>query len=303
MAMTKREIDTPEAIIDDVTTQVVQSFQHIDDARNKILITNLVQKLHDYINEVQLSQSEWEYIIDYLTRTGQMCHGQRQEYILLSDVIGVSMLVDRINNQKSDIQTPSTVFGPFFIDKMPLRQFADSIVVEGKKPKVPLLIKGQISNEQGEPIAGAYIDVWQTADNGMYSGQDPEQQLDNLRGLFFSREDGTYAFKSILPVSYQIPSDGTVGELLNYAKRTFWRPAHIHFKIVAEGYQPLVTHLFLDNDEYLQNDAVFGVKERLIVKHSREHADKHSQRIYNLDRDYDLIDYDFVLSGVGLWRL
>lgn len=281
----------------DVTSQAVASFQQIENPRHKQLITTLVQKLHDYVQEVQLTEDEWLYAINFLTETGQMCHEQRQEYILLSDVLGVSMLVDEINNQKDDTQTPSTVFGPFFVDKMPIRKFADSIVVEGEQPAIPLLVKGQIRNTKGDPISEAYIDVWQTADNGMYSGQDPEQQIDNLRGLFISKSDGRYAFNSILPVSYQIPSDGTVGQLLNYAKRTFWRPAHIHFKIVAQGYQSLVTHLFIENDDYLQNDAVFGVKERLIVKPTLEHADEYSKTVYRLDKDYYQIEYDFVLSG------
>lgn len=279
-----------------VTTQAVQSFQRIDDTRHRTLITALVQKLHDYINEVQLTESEWMQAIQFLTQTGQLCHEQRQEYILLSDVLGISMLVDQINHQKSEVQTPSTVFGPFFIADMPVRNFADSIVIENAEQCRPLLIKGNIRNTQGEAIANAYIDVWQTADNGMYSGQDPEQQIDNLRGVFVSQADGAYAIKSILPVSYEIPSDGTVGQLLNYAKRTFWRPAHIHFKIVAEGYQPLVTHIFLENDEYLQNDAVFGVKDRLIVCHESKQADPQSLAVYGLDCDYDLMEYNFILS-------
>ncbi|GAA4417048.1 hydroxyquinol 1,2-dioxygenase [Advenella faeciporci] len=280
-----------------VTTQAIQSFQRIDNARHRTLIGALVKKLHEYINEVQLTEAEWLQAIQFLTKTGQLCHEQRQEYILLSDVLGISMLVDEINHQKSEAQTPSTVFGPFFIENMPLRQFADSIVVEGGQHR-PLLIKGNIRNIQGEAIANAYIDIWQTANNGMYSGQDTEQQIDNLRGVFVSQDDGAYAVKSMLPVSYQIPSDGTVGQLLNYAKRSFWRPAHIHFKIVAEGYQPLVTHLFLENDKYLQNDAVFGVKDRLIVSHVSKQADVQSQALYGLDCDYDLIEYDFILSGV-----
>ncbi|UGQ30856.1 dioxygenase [Acinetobacter calcoaceticus] len=280
-----------------VTTQALQSFQNIDNARHRTLITALVQKLHDYINEVQLTEDEWLHAIQFLTKTGQLCHEQRQEYILLSDVLGISMLVDQINHQKNEIQTPSTVFGPFFIENMPIRQFADSIVIEGEEQTIPLLITGQIRNEYGEAISNAYIDVWQTADNGMYSGQDDMQQIDNLRGVFISQLNGSYAIKSILPVSYQIPSDGTVGQLLNYAKRTFWRPAHIHFKIAAEGYQPLVTHLFLENDDYLNNDAVFGVKDRLIVSYQFKKLDEESKVLYGLDRDYYLITYDFVLSA------
>ncbi|OUY06241.1 dioxygenase [Acinetobacter populi] len=279
-----------------VTIQAVQSFQCISDARHRTLITTLVQKLHDYVQEVQLTETEWLQAIQFLTQTGQLCHEQRQEYILLSDVLGISMLVDEINHQKNEIQTPSTVFGPFFVENMPVRQYADSIVMEDEELSIPLLIKGKISNLRGEAIANAYVDVWQTADNGMYSGQDPEQQIDNLRGVFVSQGNGAYAIKSILPVSYQIPSDGTVGKLLSYAKRTFWRPAHIHFKIVAEGYQSLVTHIFLENDKYLENDAVFGVKDRLIVRHQLKQPDDQSKTLYGLDRDYYLIEYDFVLS-------
>lgn len=280
-----------------VTDQTVQSFQQIDSERDRLLMTRLVEKLHEYIQEVELTEAEWMKAIQFLTRTGQLCDGQRQEYILLSDVLGVSMLVDEINHQKSTSQTPSTVFGPFFVEDMPIRHFADSIVVENGEHVKPLLIKGKIRNVQGKPIENAYIDVWQTAENGMYSGQDPDQQIDNLRGVFLSQKDGCYVIKSIIPVSYQIPSDGTVGQLLNYAKRTFWRPAHIHFKIVAEGYQSLVTHLFLDGDEYLLNDAVFGVKDRLIVRYEAKQSDAQSSSQYGLDQDYDLIEYDFVLSG------
>ena len=279
-----------------VTTSVIKSFDQIDNARSKMLIQKLVKSIHDYVDEVELTQSEWEMAIDFLTRTGQLCHDQRQEYILLSDVLGVSMLVDEINHSKNTEQTPSTVFGPFFIANMPIRHYADSIVEENADNEMPLLVKGKILNQQGEAIVGAKIEVWQTAENGMYSGQDPDQIITNLRGAFISQEQGEYAFKSILPVSYQIPSDGTVGELLNYSKRHFWRPAHIHFMITAEGYQPLVTHLFIQNDEYLNGDAVFGVKDRLIVGFQQQHPSKEDQTKFALNQNYNLIDYDFVLS-------
>lgn len=287
-------------LIMSVAAQVVQSFQRIENTRHKTLITNLVQKLHDYIAEVQLTEAEWEYAINFLTQTGQLCSEQRQEYILLSDVLGVSMLVDEINHQKNQEQTPSTVFGPFFIENIATRQFADTIVIQGDKSHTPLLIKGKILDRHGQPIQNARIDIWQTAENGMYSGQDPEQKIDNLRGVFISQIDGSYAIKSILPVSYQIPSDGTVGTLLNYSHRSFWRPAHIHFKIVVEGFEPLVTHLFLEGDQYLNEDAVFGVKDRLIVHYEHKQPDNQSKALYGIDQEYDLIEYDFVLSGIGL---
>lgn len=280
----------------DVTISAINSFDQIGNVRSKMLIQKLVKSIHDYVDEVELTQSEWEMAIDFLTRTGQLCHDQRQEYILLSDVLGVSMLVDEINHSKNTEQTPSTVFGPFFIANMPVRHYAESIVEENADAEMPLLVKGKILNQQGEAIVGAKIEVWQTAENGMYSGQDPIQTLTNLRGAFFSQEQGEYAFKSILPVSYQIPSDGTVGELLNYSKRHFWRPAHIHFMITAGGYQPLVTHLFIQNDEYLNGDAVFGVKDRLIVGFQQQRVSAEDQTKYALDSNYNLIDYDFVLS-------
>ncbi|WP_312970625.1 dioxygenase family protein [Acinetobacter gerneri] len=280
----------------DVTTSAIKSFENISDARPKMLIQKLVKAIHEYIDDVELTQQEWEMAIDFLTRTGQLCHEQRQEYILLSDVLGVSMLVDEINHSKNHEQTPSTVFGPFFIANMPVRHYADSIIEEKVGDEMPLLVKGKIFNQQGEVIKNAKIEVWQTAENGMYSGQDPDQPVANLRGAFMSQENGEYAFKSILPVSYQIPSDGTVGELLNYSKRHFWRPAHIHFMIIAEGYQPLVTHLFIQNDEYLQGDAVFGVKDRLIVGFEQKQADQTSKQQFGLDESFNLIEYDFVLS-------
>ncbi|MDQ9008696.1 dioxygenase [Acinetobacter gerneri] len=280
----------------DVTTSAIKSFENISDARPKMLIQKLVKAIHEYIDDVELTQQEWEMAIDFLTRTGQLCHEQRQEYILLSDVLGVSMLVDEINHSKNHEQTPSTVFGPFFIANMPVRHYADSIIEEKVGDEMPLLVKGKIFNQQGEVIKNAKIEVWQTAENGMYSGQDPDQPVANLRGAFMSQENGEYAFKSILPVSYQIPSDGTVGELLNYSKRHFWRPAHIHFMIIAEGYHPLVTHLFIQNDEYLQGDAVFGVKDRLIVGFEQKQADQTSKQQFGLDESFNLIEYDFVLS-------
>ena len=282
----------------DLTSQVVQSFRQIDNLRHQSLITGLVQTLHDYVKKVQLTEAEWSQVISFLTKTGQLCHEQRQEYILLSDVLGISMLVDEINHQKQQNQTPSTVFGPFFIDNMPTRDFAASIVIEDSSNSMPLLIRGQIKNAKGEPIPEAKINVWQTAENGMYSGQDITQKVDNLRGVFSNQADGIYALKSILPVSYEIPSDGTVGQLLNYAKRTFWRPAHIHFKIDAVGYQSLVTHLFIENDDYLQSDAVFGVKRELIVQPITTSADELSQNLYGLNQNFQLIEFDFVLTEV-----
>ncbi|WP_445115342.1 dioxygenase family protein [Acinetobacter sp. WZC-1] len=277
-----------------VTQSAIDSFGKIESERNKFLIQQLTRTLHQFVNEVQLTQQEWEKTIDFLTRTGQKCDEHRQEYILLSDVMGLSMLVDEINHSKSAEQTPSTVFGPFFIPNMPLREYKDSIIEE-ETSQPPLIIRGNILNQQQQPVAGAKIEVWQTADNGMYSGQDPAQSISNMRGAFISQPDGAYALKSILPISYQIPSDGTVGELLNYAKRHFWRPAHIHFMITAPGYQTLVTHLFVSGDDHLREDTVFGVKDQLIVDYQTLIADQQWSDFVEAGQQFHLIEYQFVL--------
>lgn len=283
-----------------LTQDVLQSFAKIDNERQRYLLTTLVAKLHAYIDEVQLNQAEWELAIDFLTRTGQMCHAQRQEFILLSDVLGVSMLVDQINHHKHEQQTPSTVFGPFFIPDMPVRDYAASIVEQtDEEPvdedQIPLLITGQVLDQDHQPIEQAKIEIWQTAANGMYSGQDENQIQGNLRGIFYSQAQGEYAIQSILPVSYQIPSDGPVGELLNFSQRHFWRPAHIHFMITAPGYHPLVTHLFIEDDPYLTSDTVFGVKDGLIVRPERCDYSAQVEQKFKISRAYDHIEYRFVL--------
>jgi catechol 1,2-dioxygenase len=278
-----------------LTQDVIQSFSGIENPRQHYLMTTLVQKLHDYIQEVQLSQQEWETTIEFLTRTGQMCQGPRQEYILLSDVLGVSMLVDEINHQQHENQTPSTVFGPFFIPDMPVRDYGAPIFKALEPDQLPLLITGRVVDQDLQPIEQAKIEIWQTAPNGMYSGQDSLQEMDNLRGTFFSQAQGKYAIQTVLPVSYQIPSDGPVGSLLNFSKRHFWRPAHIHFKITAPDYHDLVTHLFIQDDQYLDSDTVFGVKQALIVKAQRCEASTEIEQKFNISSDYDQIEYQFVL--------
>lgn len=278
-----------------LTQDVIKSFSGIENPRHHYLMTALVKKLHEYVQEVQLSPQEWEIAIRFLTATGQKCHEQRQEYILLSDVLGVSMLVDEINHQQHENQTPSTVFGPFFIPDMPVREYGAAIFKTLEPDQLPLLITGRVVDQDLQPIEHAKIEIWQTAENGMYSGQDSQQEIDNLRGIFFSQVQGEYAIQSLLPVSYQIPSDGPVGDLLNFSKRHFWRPAHIHFMITAPHYHDLVTHLFIQNDEYLNSDTVFGVKDGLIVNYGRCEPSAKIEQKFNISSAYYQIEYQFVL--------
>ncbi|SDO63845.1 catechol 1,2-dioxygenase [Lutimaribacter pacificus] len=243
------------------------------DPRLREVMAALVRHLHDLVREVGLTQDEWEHVIGFLTRTGQICSDERQEFILLSDVLGVSMLVDAINNRRPVGATENTVFGPFHVADAPIREMGDNISLDGKGESC--LFEGQVLNVEGAPIAGACLDVWSDNADGYYDVQQPDiQPRWNNRGRFYTGPDGRYSFRGIKPVSYPIPDDGPVGQMLDRLGRHPYRPAHMHYLITAPGYQKLVTHTFVGEDEYLASDAVFGVKTSLIAPYERlEDAD------------------------------
>jgi protocatechuate 3,4-dioxygenase beta subunit len=231
--------------------------------RLKELLTSIVTHLHAVVKEVEPTEAEWFAAIDFLTRTGQMCDDTRQEYILLSDTLGVSMLVDAINHRKPRGATESTVLGPFHVAGAPALALGDSISKDGKGE--PLWVSGRVVDPDGNPIEGAALDVWQTSSDGFYDIQDRTQPTMNLRGVFRTGADGCYFFRSIKPTSYPIPTDGPVGQMLTALGRHPMRPAHIHFIVSAEGFEPVTTHIFVEGDPYLDSDAVFGVKSSLVV--------------------------------------
>ncbi|KAA0595604.1 catechol 1,2-dioxygenase [Azospirillum lipoferum] len=234
------------------------------DPRLRRIMASLITHLHGFIKDVALTEAEWEQAIGFLTETGRMCSGTRQEFILLSDVLGVSMLVDAINHRAPAPATPSTVFGPFHVDGAPVRPMGESISLDGKGE--PCLFRGRVLDTDGNPVAGATVDVWSDNADGFYDVQQPDIQPPfNNRGVFLTGEDGRYAFRGVKPVSYPIPSDGPVGLMLAALGRHPWRPAHMHFLIGAPGFERLITHIFVAGDGYLESDAVFGVKDQLIV--------------------------------------
>lgn len=235
------------------------------DPRLAQVMSAIVKHLHAAVKEIEPTQEEWLEAIKFLTATGHKCDDWRQEYILLSDVLGVSMLVDAINNRKPSGASESTVLGPFHVPEVPELPMGANICLDGKGE--PMLVKGRILNTKGEPIAGAKIDVWQTNDDGFYDVQQKGIQPDfNLRGVFRTGADGTYTFWGAKPRFYPIPDDGPVGKMLGALGRHPYRPAHLHYILEADGYETLVTHIFDPDDEYIQSDAVFGVKESLLAK-------------------------------------
>lgn len=228
----------------------------------------LVKHLHAFAKEIQLTQEEWEVGIDFLTRTGQICSAERQEFILLSDVLGFSMLVDAINNRRPEGATENTVFGPFHVADAPIRDMGATISLDGKGESC--LFEGKVLDLHGNPVEGACVDVWSDNADGFYDVQQPGIQPKwNNRGRFITGKDGRYSFVGIRPVSYPIPDDGPVGKMLESLGRHPYRPAHMHYLVTAPGFQRLVTHTFVGDDDYLTSDAVFGVKSTLIAPFER----------------------------------
>jgi protocatechuate 3,4-dioxygenase beta subunit len=245
--------------------QVQASFDGAPDPRLAEIMRAAVAHLHAFVADVGLTRDEWFAGIDFLTRVGQMCDGQRQETILLSDTLGVSMLVEMLNHAGAPGTTEPTVFGPFHVAGAPERPSGASIVEDEHAAGEPLTVRGQVRDHEGRPVPGARLDVWQTAPNGLYDVQDPAQPEMNLRGIFTAGDDGSYSFRTVRPVAYPIPEDGPVGEMLRATGRHNWRPAHIHFLVSAPGHKPVITHVFDRESRYLDADAVFGVRPSLVL--------------------------------------
>ncbi|QUS38659.1 hydroxyquinol 1,2-dioxygenase [Tardiphaga alba] len=262
--------------------------------RAKQISEALIRHLHAFVREIRPTQREWEQGIEFLTRTGHMCNDKRQEFILLSDTLGVSMLVDAINHGSQSGVTDTTVLGPFFVQAAPQRELGDDI--SGNMEGEPMLVTGSVATCDGKPIADATIDVWHSDDDGYYD----VQQLDKIgdlamRARFRADAQGRFRFWSIKPAAYPIPHDGPVGEMLEAQGRHPWRPAHVHFMISAPGFEQLVTHVFVAGDKYLDSDVVFGVKDTLIREFVREPPGKAPDG-NTLDRPYYHLHYDFGLK-------
>jgi protocatechuate 3,4-dioxygenase beta subunit len=272
---------------------VAASFAGTPDPRLRQVLTALVRHLHAFVKDVELTEEEWASAIGFLTRTGQMCDDTRQEFILLSDVLGVSMLVETINHRARAASTESTVLGPFHVVESPPRALGDTIALDGKG--TPCLVSGRVTGPDGEPIAGARLDVWQANDDGFYDVQQPGVQPHlNLRGLFTTDERGRYWFRSVVPRYYPIPHDGPVGQLLAASARHPYRPAHLHYIASAPGYQPVTTHVFVADSPYLDSDAVFGVKESL-VREVPEVDDAARAAEYGLPNPFRTLTFDLSL--------
>ena len=270
---------------DTITQAVIARLASTPDPRLKEIMTSLVQHLHAFAREVRLTESEWMQGIEFLTATGQMCSDKRQEFILLSDTLGLSMLTVAMNNDKPLGCTEPTVFGPFFLEDAP-RYELGADVANGAKGE-PCMVRGTVKSLDGTPIPNALINVWQADADGQYDVQYAHLAHPQARGILNADAGGNFHFKTILAEAYPIPSDGPVGQMLAATQNHPWRPAHLHFMIEAAGYERLITHVFRDHDPYLDSDVVFGVRSSLIADWVKLADGSRS------------LEFNFVLNPVG----
>ena len=286
----------PYSSLETISQQAVARWNTTHDPRLRELITKLIPHVHAYAREVGLTHQEWINGLNFLARVGQWTTDARGENILLSDVMGLSMLTVMLNDKLPKGATPHTVLGPFYVDDSPELEPGGNMAegVEGE----PCFVSGQVRNLAGAPIAGAVLDMWQADDEGIYEVQLTEKSGPYLRGVYHSGPDGRYLVKTIAPLGYAIPMDGPVGELVKKTDISYFRPAHIHFILSAPGYQKIITHLFKRGTEYLENDVVYGVKQELIADFHR-HEPGVAPGGEKVDTPFWTIEYDFVLAPEG----
>jgi protocatechuate 3,4-dioxygenase beta subunit len=282
--------DLNEANLSDT---VIAAMSGAQDARFKEIMTSLIRHLHAFIQESNLTEAEWLAGIQFLTAVGQKCDEKRQEFILLSDTLGATTMKDFINNRKPPGVTEYTILGPFHRPNAPEFPLAGNIAggIQGE----PVILRGRVLAPDGSPLPNAMLDVWQSDAEGHYDLQMPDIKGTALRGVFHTDAEGKYHFRSIKPSFYPIPYDGPVGRMLIAMGRHPYRPAHVHFIVSAEGYQPVTTELFVTGDPYLDSDAVFGVRESLVVPFKQNDSKDEAQQL-GVSVPYYTVDYDFVLE-------
>jgi len=277
-----------------ITQAAIDSFDGAANPRLKLIMQSLVKHLHAFAQETQLTEEEWMAGIQFLTATGHKCDDVRQEFILLSDTLGLSMLLVAMHDGTQQGATEATVLGPFHTHDAPAIQNGADIT--NGAPGEPLFVTGRVVTTDGKPLANALVDVWQADSEGLYDVQRGELESQRrARGLMNTDTNGNFSFWTVLPEAYPVPTDGPVGQMLLNTGRHPWRPAHIHFMVKADGYQPLVTHIFREGDRYLDSDVVFGVRPSLVGKFQSHGVGKASDG-RDMKKPYWTLDYEFSLQ-------
>ena len=280
---------------DNITETFLSYFGPDTDPRLRFIMEKLARHLHDFVRETELTHAEWRTGLEFMQRVGEITTAERNEFVMLSDVLGLSSLVDMLHSP--DDGTSSSVLGPFHISGAPELPIGGDM--KGDWEGEVILFRGRILDTAGNPIEGAELDVWQTAPNSLYSSQDPDQDTYSFHGLQTVGPDGNYAFTSVRPVAYPVPTDGPVGEILNATGRHAWRPSHLHYIIKADGYRELVTEVFPDDDPYLDADTVFGVRGDLVMRYQPQPAEAFPDGLAlsgSVNEPWSLVEFDVVLS-------
>lgn len=277
----------PEAVLEEYGAKT-------KDPRTREIMLSLITHLHSFVKDVKLTEEEWFKAITFLTATGHMCDDVRQEFILLSDTLGVSSLVDSINHDRSGVGTENTVLGPFYVPGSPEKNMGDTIVQKATEEGETAVVSGSVLDNNGNPIEGALLDVWQANSEGGYHMQDENTPDFNLCGRFTTGADGKFIFVTEKPAAYPIPTDGPVGDMLRACGRHPMRPGHLHFIITAPGYDRLVTHIFTNGDEYLDSDTVFATKSSLVGDYKETNDDALASEL-NIESPFLKVDFDFTM--------
>lgn len=284
---------------DNITEVFADYFAEDTDPRTREVLVALARHIHDFAREVHLTHDEWRKGLEFLEWAGRITTPERNEFVLLSDVLGLSSLVDMQHSVEG--ATSSSVLGPFHVSNPPALAIGGDMKRDFEGEVV--LVAGTIRDMDGNPIPGAQLDIWQTAPNGMYSSQDPDQDIHSFHALMTADEEGRYAFTTVRPVEYTVPDDGPVGEILRAAGRHPWRPSHLHYIISAPGFRTLVTEVFPDDDPYLDQDTVFGVRDDLVMTYMKQPAGSFPAEGFVLsgkvDGEYSRVDFDMVLAAAG----
>jgi len=278
--------------VSNITEAVIATFADDTAPRTRVVLEALVRHLHAFARDVELTQREWHEAVEFLRRAGEKSDETRNEFILASDVLGLTSLIDIINNRNAgDAVTESSVLGPFYVEGAPV---APGGQIPGPRSGRPLVVTGQVLSSAGHALPGAVLDVWLTGENGLYDVQDPEVPDGSYRGKVEAGEDGRYRFVTVRPAPYTVPTDGPVGELLGATGRHPWRPAHLHLIVSATGHSALVTELFVADDPYIDEDAVFGVRDSIAVEFEDVDAAEEA-RAAGIDGPFTRVRFDFRL--------
>ncbi len=281
----------------ELTERVIRSFDSCADPRLQEVMVGLVKHLHAFIRDVRLTEEEWNTAIGFLTAAGHITDDRRQEFILLSDVLGASMQTIAVNNEAYADATEATVFGPFFVEGSPEVPIGGDISFGAAGQ--PCWVEGRVTDTEGNPVAGALIEVWEADEDGLYDVQYDDDRT-AARAHLFSDENGEYSFWAITPTPYPIPHDGPVGKMLEAVGRSPYRASHLHFLVDAEGHRRLVTHIFVRGDELLDRDSVFGVKDSLVKDFELQAAGSATPDGRAIDGDWSKVRFDIVLAPAGV---